>query len=122
MEVDSERDDATGCDLDSLFGVLASETRRRLLEHLDGGRDPVSVERLAVALAGDGVATAEQIQQTRVSLHHRHLPALHRAGLVEWDDTSATVQPIAGTAGPDTTVFRANGISVTVTTPCRPEH
>ena len=95
--------------LDTLFGVLASKTRRELLGYLDDESRPVPVERLAAALGSDG-------RRVAIELHHKHLPRLTEAGLVEWDRDRGTVtRPSTPAIGAQDVSVSSGGRSVRIT-------
>lgn len=76
--------------IDDLLTRLADWRRRAVLRHLAACDDdgPVVIETVAAAVAPDG---ADE-DRLRIRLHHRHLPALDDAGLVEYDPDSRTVR------------------------------
>lgn len=78
------------------FGLLADERRRRVLAHLRRRPDGVSsVEELAEHLLdADGAApeTGETSGRIETSLHHKHLPKMVEAGVLEYDTRSRTVR------------------------------
>lgn len=76
--------------IDDLLTSLADWRRRAVLRHLAARDDagPVVIEAVAAAVAPD----AADEERLRVRLHHRHLPALDDAGLVEYDPASRTVR------------------------------
>ncbi|RDI69633.1 DUF7344 domain-containing protein [Halopelagius longus] len=81
---------------DTLFEVLSSSRRRRLLAALyDEPETRVSrvADRIAAAEGERSVGklTPEEATSLRASLHHVHLPALQEAGLVSWDRRARTV-------------------------------
>lgn len=79
------------------FGVLTDETRRRVLEILDGSPAAVSeqdlAERLAVRAGSSesGAETSDVAASLRVRLYHVHLPKLADHGIVDWDREEETV-------------------------------
>ena len=94
------RDAAGGLDqppLDTLFEALASHRRRIVLDALGHRIGSMQAETLAreVCAAEHGVSAssvpAEAVQAVLVSLHHRHLPRLSDAELLEYDSTARTV-------------------------------
>lgn len=105
------RDGSGGqADIDRVFQILTSRTRRDVLRHLHHHPESVSVEELARAL-DDDVSVTER----RLGLYHRHLPMLEAAGLVSWDRDSELVSNASTpTAVPERTEFRIGDVSVTV--------
>lgn len=85
--------------LDTAFGVLQNERRRRVLRHLwnreDGG---ASLGDLAehVAAIENGTTpealTAKQRKRVYVGLYQSHLPKLDEAGVVEFDQKRGEVE------------------------------
>ena len=82
--------------IDEALRLLADRRRRQILIHLQAsGDEAVSVDELAAAIAdrasasGDGHEDA--VHRTAIELHHRHLPRLADADLVDFDATDATV-------------------------------
>lgn len=68
--------------------ILASEYRRVLLEVLSDRGRPTSLEALGSAvddrLDPDGTVHDSE-RELRILLHHKHLPALASAGVVDYD-------------------------------------
>lgn len=80
---------------DALFELLASERRRAVLRRLDDGEEPVPVPELVAAVVAREASvefTPDQHERVAVSLEHVHLPKLHDAGVVEYDDDAGTVR------------------------------
>lgn len=92
--------------LDTFYTILAAEPRRRVLRELLTRRGPITVERLAVGIAGSGGATPESDPDVRtasgspsdrrhedaaLALRHVHLPLLEDAGVLTWDRESGLV-------------------------------
>lgn len=76
------------------FEALSAETRRHLLYYLaeetDGEATPSELaDRLCSIDAGSGPTNRESI---RVELHHRHLPKLAEAGLIEYEGRGEPVR------------------------------
>lgn len=75
---------------DEMYDVLASSSRRVVLQYLTLRRAPVSITRLAdeIAAVEQGVfpeqVTDDQRHQALISLRHVDLPKLHAAGLIGW--------------------------------------
>ena len=77
-----------------VFEALVAETRRHLLYYLaeeaDGEATPSELaDRLSAIDAGSGPANRDSI---RVELHHRHLPKLEEAGLLEYEGRGEPVR------------------------------
>jgi DNA-binding transcriptional ArsR family regulator len=99
-------------ELDRIFSLLASRTRRQLLQYLDCHQRPVSVRKLAAELS----ETLPSPRSTEVELYHRHLPALEAAGLIEWNREDETVSCASGNDRTfEQTELVAGEITVTVT-------
>lgn len=84
--------------VDDVYGVMANEDRRHALDVI--AREPGSmnvsrlVEQVADRLRPDGTEAASDrsLRKLRVSLHHRHLPKMVSAGLIEYDAENRTVE------------------------------
>ncbi|MCU4801640.1 hypothetical protein OB920_14775 [Halobacteria archaeon HArc-gm2] len=91
--------------VDELFDVLTTERRRRVLSIMGGYDSPVPVERLAQDVAAQEADVAAMtvpestVRDVHVSLHHRHLPKLDDAGLLDYDHDDRTVAPTTATDG-----------------------
>lgn len=73
--------------------------RRRLLDHLRGRSDPVSEGELAARIAaGDREPSEEvpddEVRAVHVALRHVDLPRVSDAGLVSWDESTGTLEPV----------------------------
>lgn len=85
------------CSDDAAFRLLADETRRFVLSHLDGSDDRVRLadlaERVAAWEAGKPVAevTEDERETAEIELHHKHLPMLADAGILEYDRETRTL-------------------------------
>jgi len=79
----------TTAELDSLFEILASGQRRRLLAHLIDTDDGVATLPELAALIADG---DDDRERATIRLHHTHLPKLEDEGVVEYDARSETVR------------------------------
>ena len=81
---------------DDLYRALASTQRRRTL-YILLVQDATTLDNLATVLAGWEATEAGMMrgsgdyQRIRTELHHRDLPALEDAGLVEYDHATDTV-------------------------------
>ncbi|WP_123623273.1 hypothetical protein [Halorubrum sp. CSM-61] len=98
-ELTDDRSGETGTDsLDAAFSALAHGGRRRVLQRLlKAAPDPVPRGGLAPAFAActheksSEEVTEEDCQNAAIALHHRHLPTMTAAGLVEYDTDDNTV-------------------------------
>ncbi|MEY7851568.1 ArsR family transcriptional regulator [Natrarchaeobius sp. A-rgal3] len=70
---------------------LLDPARIHLLTKLDSSDRPVSLEQLAAALAGHGTAGLGDTTESKIALHHNHLPALADLGVLEYDRESELV-------------------------------
>lgn len=86
-EVDETRTSAVG--LDETHRALADEQRRALLGIVEGADLPVSLDRLATAVAAE--TTAADVNRVCIELHHKHLPLLADVGTLEYDSKSRRV-------------------------------
>lgn len=94
-------DPSTAADRDSAFEALAN-ARRRLAVRVLAERDcPLAVADLARAVArrertadegADGTPVRPRPKTVATQLHHRHVPKLVAAGLVERDPERGTVE------------------------------
>lgn len=71
--------------LDELLGLLGDRHRRRVVAELADSSPVVVTEFVRTADRSDPRSLA-------VALHHNHLPKLHCAGIVSWDEASGTVR------------------------------
>ncbi|MDQ2052488.1 hypothetical protein RBH26_18655 [Natronolimnohabitans sp. A-GB9] len=102
----SEADD--DLEPDEIFHILQTSRRRRVLEHLEGGDEPVTVRTLAERIAArenDTTVenlTSDQRQRVYISLYQTHLPKLDTAGVVDYDKNRGTVEstPLAAQFDP----------------------
>ncbi|MFC6824562.1 DUF7344 domain-containing protein [Halopelagius fulvigenes] len=87
MSTEPSRESSTVVDrsTDSLFDVLADARRRHALAYLRENEGEASFDELADAVAARERAErpADASENVALSLHHRHLPKLERAGLTE---------------------------------------
>jgi hypothetical protein len=88
--LDSERAPVTPT-MDVVFDVLADDDRRRVCLYLTR-EDPeaITVEEIVAAVAED-CPDAEQ-ERLAIDLHHRHLPKLSAAGIIDYDPRSNTAR------------------------------
>lgn len=83
---------------DEVYNVMSSEHRRHALAVIASEPAAMNVSRLVEQLADrlkpehTKAASDEALRRLRVSLHHRHLPKMVSAGLVEYDAESRTVK------------------------------
>lgn len=97
-ELTDDRSGETSVNLDATFSALAHGGRRRVLRRLLKAA-PESVPRgelvPAFAASTHGKSpeevTEEERQNAAIALHHRHLPTMTAAGLVEYDTDDNTV-------------------------------
>lgn len=74
---------------DRLLDLLAERRRRQVLETLVGSSGQRSLDELTRAVSdADGVDEHE----TRIELHHTHLPKLAEAGVVSYDREAQTAE------------------------------
>lgn len=86
--------DGDGDELDAVVESLANERRGTVLSVLEERDGPTSRWSLAREIAGreaSGEPSHAEIEETLLALHHRHLPKLDDAGLVEYDRDEETV-------------------------------
>ena len=82
-------------EIDLLFEVLADRQRRLVLGHLEATDDSVAAYAdLVDHVVGETQTEATDDARERVAadLHHRHLPKLADAGLIDYDQRSETVR------------------------------
>lgn len=75
--------------------ILASERRRLVLQVIDDGPTTVSMDDLAEAVAARESPSSpdhDAIEHVRISLHHKHLPMLADAGVLEYDGETRQVR------------------------------
>lgn len=92
--------DAVGSEasLDALFGALADDHRRTILDVLSHQFGEIHVETLARDVVADSRDVAESrvadsaVERTLVRLHHGDLPRLADAGLVDYDADDQIVE------------------------------
>ncbi|OAQ53897.1 hypothetical protein HTG_06410 [Natrinema mahii] len=89
--------DAEAAELDALFEALADERRRRALAVLADRHHPLTTATLARAVAAAEADAAgrevsqDRVDEVRAALVHVHLPLLHEATLIGYDDESSRV-------------------------------
>ena len=79
---------------DSLPSALADEQRRAVLAIVESESGPAHRADLARELAAREAGTTPTqtaVDDAAVSLHHRHLPKLEEAGLIEYDANDGTI-------------------------------
>jgi DNA-binding transcriptional ArsR family regulator len=75
--------------METVFEVLADETRREICRFLVAEAPAVvTADEIAASLADDEAAK----RRVALNCHHRHLPKLDEAGLIEYDARSNTVR------------------------------
>lgn len=77
--------------LDETLDALASWRRRFVLYHLVSGDGVTSVEDLSEAIVAHETADTDSTAVATL-LHHRTLPKLEQAGIVEFDERSGAVR------------------------------
>lgn len=88
--------DALGSDADpeSVAPVLADDRRRTIVTLVRAENGAVTREALAHELASleaAGAPAASRVEDVTLQLHHRHLPKLADAGLLEYDRADGTI-------------------------------
>lgn len=86
------------------YDILSATARRFVLAHLNEQQRPVPLSTVAdaffawergvveAAAAGDGDGDdGEGRLRAEIALHHVHLPLLHRAGVLDYDDANRVV-------------------------------
>lgn len=107
--------------INQLFRILSSSTRREILRYLDQQHEPVSVTELATVVDSDHDPLHRPREQL-ITLHHRHLPALEAAGLIEWDRNEQTVENATARNEPvGNAQFSVGNVSVTIADRIRPD-
>lgn len=79
-------------------GPGTATRRQRILEHLERRSDRTSEHELAARIAAGGPGSAadasdEAVRDVHVALRHLDLPKVAAAGLVDWDESTGTVEP-----------------------------
>ena len=94
MTTDTETD-AT----ETLLQVVANPQRRTILHHLVRvGAEDVGVDDLTKTIVTDGGTATDpggdqdMLRRAKIELHHRHLPKLADADLIEYDTEARTVR------------------------------
>jgi len=82
--------------LDAVFECLSEQRRREVIAELRV-RGSASLRELVDAVAHTG----DRPERVELELHHRHLPKLADAGLVEYDPQDRVVEPTDRTAAVD---------------------
>ena len=67
---------------DEVFSVLADRRRRQILRYLHDSDFPEGIESIADAV--EDRRGAPPRRELRIALHHKHLPKLDAAGLIEY--------------------------------------
>jgi len=81
---------------EAVFECLA-ERRRRAVVAVLRDRGAASLHELADSITGPN----DRTKRVELELHHRHLPKLADAGLVEYDPDDRAIVPTEGTAAAD---------------------
>jgi len=80
--------------------VLSNPRRCEALEHITASAEPITLRALsevvAAAEADENPAPRPLREAVYVSLHQHHLPALHRRGIVNYDQDRKLIEPLAG--------------------------
>jgi hypothetical protein len=77
--------------IDEVFALLSNDCRRRVCLFLRrAGIEVATLDDLVDALASD--ASDEERERLAINLHHRHLPKLDEAGIVDYDPRSNTAR------------------------------
>lgn len=79
---------------DDAAAVARDRQRRATLDVLETIGDEVSLPELAAKVAAheaDAEPSSEDVDDVATALHHRHLPKLRKAGLVEYDTDTETI-------------------------------
>jgi hypothetical protein len=77
--------------IDDVFELLSNDCRRRICLFLcRAGVEVATLEDLVEALAPE--ATEAERDRLAINLHHRHLPKLDEAGIVDYDPRSNTAR------------------------------
>ncbi|ACM58991.1 DUF7344 domain-containing protein [Halorubrum lacusprofundi] len=87
---------SSGITDDQLYRVFADPVRRTALAVLDDTSTPTSLETLAYGIESDPEADVACVDACSVALHHRHLPILDEAGLVDYDPPTNTIRSCHG--------------------------
>lgn len=73
--------------------VLSAKCRRVLLEELEDGSKPVSVETMAAKLAKRAnQSVPDDPDELLIELHHRHLPVLDDVDLIDYDPSACEIR------------------------------
>lgn len=88
---------AEACSTDAVFRLLADRTRRILFLLLGGNDEQMHLDDLAERVAawkGDKPVTevtADERETAKIELHHKHLPMLADAGVLDYDRETKTL-------------------------------
>lgn len=81
--------DLDDCTESEFHRLLSATQRRQAIDLLTDRSPPVSLEDLARAMIesedSGGTVTKTRLEQTMVSLHHRHLPMMDEVGVITYD-------------------------------------
>ncbi|WP_092887643.1 DUF7344 domain-containing protein [Halopelagius inordinatus] len=88
----------SGRSTDDYLAVLGDPNRRVVVGVLAETDRPISISSLAreVAAETQNASPDAKIAQTKLSLHHNHLPKLDAAGVVTYDSEERLVAPADG--------------------------
>ena len=80
--------------VDAVFTILSDEQRRHFLYYLvdEAGGEARVTDVADYLRTVESAATAEDSDAILVDLHHRHLPKMEAAGLVDYDGEEETVR------------------------------
>lgn len=83
--------------IDLLFDALSDHRRRQILTYMHTSEeDSFNFDELAQIIANENNETSDVSQKQRkrvkLTLHHRHLPKLDDAGLIEYDPRNGDIR------------------------------
>lgn len=83
--------------LNQTFDILAHPSRRYILYHLRTDSEVESIETLAAALANRDQSqsptdASDNSDDTKIALHHNHLPKLASADLITYDADTGVIE------------------------------
>lgn len=95
---ESALEDGTSAEITSeeLHRVFSEPLRRATLAVLADASTPTSLESLAFDVESEQDADASGVDACSVALHHRHLPVLDEAGLVDYEPATNTIRSCHG--------------------------
>lgn len=80
--------DGPSLSIDDRLELLSDPHRRCVLEQLERTADPIDIDELASRVAG---RVGGGRRETRLILHHNHLPKLDDYGVVDYEPSTGTV-------------------------------